>query len=161
MSVSDNADAGRYKGSPFLHTTNTVDNPKPFVLILQVRVAEATKKAQEAFKETVERETMEMEEWNQKEVEYKIEQKEALEKAKTTLQEAELKAFKRHLKKLEMKRRRKRPMKGSIMVRGKLLETPEEGVRQPHSAIGGMAELLGRIKVREKERVDWTKAREK
>ena len=68
---------------------------------------------------------MEMEEWNQKEVEYKIEQTAALEEAKTCLRAAELKAFEKHLNKLEMKRRRRRPMKGSIMVRGKVRVSEE------------------------------------
>ena len=127
----------------------------------EIKLAEATVKAQEAFKETIERETMEFEEWKQREVEFRVEQKKVLEKAKASLRDAEFRAFEEHLKKLETKRRKRRPMKGRIMVKGKPLEMPEEGVRQPHSSIGGIEELLARIQVREKEKIDWERARER
>ena len=84
----------------------------------QVEETEAVRKAEEAYKETLERETIASQEKEQKIIEHIIERKKIVEKAKGRLMDAEAREYERHMKRLEKKMPNWRPKKGTMHLMG-------------------------------------------
>ncbi len=130
----------------------------------QMEEKEHLDRAKQAYQEAMERNEMMAVERQQRAVERKakLEEKQlqVVEEAKKALEAMETKALEKYKRKLERKRRKRRPMEGHIMVWGSFMDTGPG--KPPHHNPDDLNELMTRrIKVKEKETIDWVRMKEK